>query len=519
MDGSGATGGTWPAAVAGPAVVLASCGIAWVVARLGVAMALRRGRGSAGAAWSERARLSYPARRVIALDSGLVPLGLGGIVGFRVAPALGLAATTWGVLAGLAGFVAVLAVGQGLERRLCRPTDPGVARGPGISMAWLLLPPVLVPFALMLALMPGRWGWDAAAVLTLGAALATFHVGGGWLLVLRRLGLARPASPRLAAIVGRVVDRVGVRPRASFELASPQANAMAWPVPRLLVFIGPIAEILDDDELASIVAHELGHLDEPWSSYLTRLASSYFLVAFAACLPLGGSFGPMAGLAPPALLVATLWIARRVGRRMEERSDRLGRENQGEAGGTYARALEALYRANLVPAVLRGKRNVHPDLHDRLIAAGVTPDYPRPAPPPRVGLAGLPAILLVMAGSWALVTGIDAGRREAYALSIRAGELTGRAERGDLERAAGLYRRAAALDPGTPDHAANLAALLVYLGHSDQAEAAVRLAEQAPRGRPDRDHRIEALLAQIRADLHRVRHAAPPPPDPAMRED
>ena len=30
-----------------------------------------------------------------------------------------------------------------------------------------------------------------------------------------------------------------------------------------------------------------------------------------------------------------------------------------------------------------GKRTVHPSLYDRMIAAGVTPDYPRPAPPSR----------------------------------------------------------------------------------------------------------------------------------------
>jgi hypothetical protein len=34
-----------------------------------------------------------------------------------------------------------------------------------------------------------------------------------------------------------------------------------------------------------------------------------------------------------------------------------------------------------MPAGMPGKRQVHPHLYDRLLAAGVTPDYPRPKPP------------------------------------------------------------------------------------------------------------------------------------------
>jgi hypothetical protein len=36
-----------------------------------------------------------------------------------------------------------------------------------------------------------------------------------------------------------------------------------------------------------------------------------------------------------------------------------------------------LYEENLIPAVM-AQRRTHPDLYDRLIAAGVQPDYPRP---------------------------------------------------------------------------------------------------------------------------------------------
>jgi hypothetical protein len=51
----------------------------------------------------------------------------------------------------------------------------------------------------------------------------------------------------------------------------------------------------------------------------------------------------------------------------------------------YARALAKLYRANELPAVMSRKRLVHPHLYDRLRAAGITPDFPRPDPPARWG--------------------------------------------------------------------------------------------------------------------------------------
>jgi hypothetical protein len=68
---------------------------------------------------------------------------------------------------------------------------------------------------------------------------------------------------------------------------------------------------------------------------------------------------------------------------MEERADKAGKAHEGEPG-VYARALEKLYRSNLMPAVMRQKRAVHPHLYDRMLEAGVTPEFPRPKPPSRM---------------------------------------------------------------------------------------------------------------------------------------
>jgi hypothetical protein len=85
---------------------------------------------------------------------------------------------------------------------------------------------------------------------------------------------------------------------------------------------------------------------------------------------------------------------------MEERSDRLAQSLEGESAVAYARALEKLYAANLLPVVVRGKRQVHPHLYDRLVAVGVPPAYPRPAPPRGVVLAMLPSLLLMVVCLW-----------------------------------------------------------------------------------------------------------------------
>jgi hypothetical protein len=66
--------------------------------------------------------------------------------------------------------------------------------------------------------------------------------------------------------------------------------------------------------------------------------------------------------------------------RMEKRADAMAKKHEGESAGAYARALERLYQLSHTPAVLGGRRT-HPDLYDRLLAAGVTPDYPRPRAP------------------------------------------------------------------------------------------------------------------------------------------
>jgi Zn-dependent protease with chaperone function len=403
-------------------LAVASFAVGWVVTRVGTWVALRRFRRATDAPWYERARLAYPARFQFTISALVVPLWIIqcplSIVQWRVAG-------RWlehqermrlGVLFGTAALLGALNAGRWLEARICRPVEWPSRMGFGLRSIFMLV--TLGPLLVTLAFIPNRWGLGAIVALAVGAALVTFNLYGGWLLLLRRGGQAHLASDRLAAIVGRVAERTGIHPRAVFEMVSLHANAMALVVPKALVFTRPILDALDDDELVSATAHELGHLAEPKSVYLVRVASSYMLIVLLAGIPLTGSFGILAAGAPFVLCVLGIIVLRRVGRRMEERSDRWGREHETDPGG-YARALEKLYEVNLVPVVGRGRGVPHPHLYDRLTAAGSPPAYLRPAPPPRDWLAAVLTILALLAFSSATNWFVSAPEGRGFSRPVR----------------------------------------------------------------------------------------------------
>jgi hypothetical protein len=72
---------------------------------------------------------------------------------------------------------------------------------------------------------------------------------------------------------------------------------------------------------------------------------------------------------------------------MEKRADEAAVGYQLDAS-IYAQALARLYEANQMPAIMPRRWFVapHPDLYDRMLAAGLTPDFAKPLPPRRRAL-------------------------------------------------------------------------------------------------------------------------------------
>lgn len=510
---------SWSTLAAALAVVPISFAIAWCLVGLGVAFAIRRMKRWNGLPWTERARRIYPARHAAKMNAMWASIAVGLIIIGGGVPPLGAfrPAAPWAVAGAMAALCGGIEAAVRLERRVCRP----VANQPraGIALRGFFLMVTLLPMAVTLALIPPQWGWKAAAVLALGGALVTFQNLGGWLSLIRRYGLAWPASERLAAVVAQAVDRTGVRPRRTLELASPHANALALPMTRTLVFTRPMLAHLDDEELLTVAVHELGHLAEPRLVLVVRVASSYVLVACVASIPLGGTYGLPATLAPLAVFFGGMYLLKAVGRRMEERSDRMGRAHEGDLEGRYARALEKIYEANLVPAVLRGNQ-VHPNLYDRMVATGVTPAYARPAPPPRAWfsqaipyLLMLGAMMFAMGKSALMTVGMHVGTPRhsmAESMAERAASLR---SRGELEGAAFLLLHAASLEPDAPAYAQSLAQVLIKLKRYEEAEVALDQMKTAVASHPYGGAYWRRRHAQLSAELARVRES------PAVREE
>ena len=122
----------------------------------------------------------------------------------------------------------------------------------------------------------------------------------------------------------------------------------------------------------------LAHLTESRTAQSSRFIGILTFLPWIFFNPLTHAFGilPFSGLLFTTLGIPRIY--RKISRKLETRADAIAKANEEDAG-TYARALTRLYEDNLVPAVMAKNRACHLHLYDRLLAAGVTPDFPRPA--------------------------------------------------------------------------------------------------------------------------------------------
>jgi Zn-dependent protease with chaperone function len=137
-----------------------------------------------------------------------------------------------------------------------------------------------------------------------------------------------------------------------------------------------------DDEIKAVCFHELGHLNEPRKVLMMRLLVSlaFYPLVFARPISSLGGIGANAFWILIFVVLIIWWLGIRVAKRMEIRADKIAVENQFDAA-VYAKVLERLYETNQMPAVMPWRSTkIHPDLYDRMLAAGVTPDYPKPKP-------------------------------------------------------------------------------------------------------------------------------------------
>ena len=216
------------------------------------------------------------------------------------------------------------------------------------------------------------------------------HFAIQWGLILKYLRLVKfltPADERLLRIVNSTVASTNVPIRGLWQLNGVLANAFAFPTTRELVFSKRLLEICSDEEVAAICAHELAHLKEGKWILAGRLIGSLAIFPLIFISPCVHYLGPLGILLPYAGLFLIARFARRLSQRMEKQADSLALNEQTN-DGVYARALEKIYRENQLPTVNVNDKQTHPHLYDRMMAAGIIPDYPRPKKPKRMTIMG-----------------------------------------------------------------------------------------------------------------------------------
>lgn len=330
-------------------------------------------RRAAALHWAERARRLYPVRQAAAANIILLP-GFVALACVLVSPghpwtALLLACAAWaGTLLGSYPFESLL-----YPWLTFRSWSYFVITG------WLLRLLVWAPIVAVVLVMPTQLDWTAWAMTgCVVLLLMAFNFGAG-LRLGRCLRLVHAPPERLRIIVEATATRMQVKVRRLWLMRGPTANAVAFPATRELVFTERLLALCSDEELAAICGHELGHLSESAAALAGRLSLSLALLPWLFLRPVMESKVSFAALLLVLSSLMIILLGRKLARRLEVRADGVAVTHSEPA--LYARALEKLYEANQMPVVMPGKRQIHPHLFDRLLAAGVTPAYPRPAPP------------------------------------------------------------------------------------------------------------------------------------------
>jgi Zn-dependent protease with chaperone function len=338
-------------------------------------LALIPWRRSVGQHWTERARLLYPAQKSARFNNWLIAFNFG-FASFLISEG------TVFVLPACFGFLGALIPGYFFSREI----HPDIRFKDWLRLIVVVMVLLLLCLIVLLGVslnMPPDFGpltWIAAGGVFIFLLAYQFGLG---LLLLRWLDLLQPATEKLKALVAEVSQQMRVPVRATWILDTFICNAAAFPQTGQLVFTSRLLSSSPDEEIKAICAHELGHLNE---SRLVRFVRSLpyfamFPLIFSRPMQTFGNNGTIAVFGLVIFGLASLIVVLRVARRMEKRADKIAIENQTQTA-IYAQALKRLYEINQMPAVTPRRSNkVHPDLYDRMIAAGVTPDFPKPLPP------------------------------------------------------------------------------------------------------------------------------------------
>jgi Zn-dependent protease with chaperone function len=323
--------------------------------------------------WAERARLLYPVRVAASLNLILIS-GFSILIAYNLLDSFQSA--LWGGAASLVGGILGC---YPLDHRIMPELTFRSWLG-HVCFGWGIRILFFGPLLLAIAFMPPTWNWKLLWIVIPFTLWHVWFATGGLIQLLRWARLLKLFSPTDADMLEDSFAKAQLRPRRVLLLSSPFAMAYAFPFRKELVFSQGLLDRCDRAELNAISLHELAHLSEDRQMLAKRLLISFIFYPFIFIRPVLRSWDLWGLAAIYFFFLLFIILARRVGRKGEVRADHIAATHELNEG-TYARALEKVYEVNQMPAVMRGKRLTHPHLYDRMLAAGVTPDFPRPNPP------------------------------------------------------------------------------------------------------------------------------------------
>src|SRR5258706_2339472 len=344
---------------------------------------------SKNAHWTERARLLFPVRRAALLNLLAIPttIALAGLLWESESSPRFIAL----FLTALVGCL----FGQYLmQRQFCSwLTFPRWFRSILSFYCFHLLRWSL--FLVAIFLMPSEFNARAWAILAAVVSVHLLLLRGGTIHVARITRLVTPAGETLRRIVTTCSQRTRVRIRGIWIVHSFYCNAVALPFSRDIAYTDRALEVLPEDEVSAICAHEIRHLTEPNLVLAGRVLASMILLPTLALGPLCQRHGIWGFVGVLLCVCLGASLARLLSRRMEVRADHIEQFSLAERQ-SYGSALTRLYTENQIPAAMP-KRQTHPDLYDRLLALGIQPDFSRPRRPSRLAWHGwLFSILVVL---------------------------------------------------------------------------------------------------------------------------
>jgi len=356
--------------------------------------ALQLWRRSKGAHWTEQARVVFPVFVAARSNIMVVP----GILVLAVLLLWPNSAQLWlftGIVSILGAYIGTLSISHEVFPRI-----PFIDLVRQAVIDFLLKSIIWLIFICAVVFMPRQFNRQAWEIAVSVVALRVMWAQGGLVGCGRALGLFVAAPERLSTIAADMSAKMRIPYRAIFLMRSPMAQAFALLGSRELLFTERLLGLLSDTEIASIVAHELAHLSESASTRYSRSILTLVFTPWIFFNPLVHNFGMFGFLGLCMLTILIPKIYRRISLKLESRADRFAVDIETDAG-TYARALTKLYEDNLLPAVTGNEQTTHPHLYDRILAAGMTPDFPRPEAAASISwygrvLGGLAGLLLAI---------------------------------------------------------------------------------------------------------------------------